>query len=430
MSTSFVEIKAAIDGMGMSFEEFKKVNDQRIDALKNGNESKAKELDTKLSKIETDVSKFSELKASIEREQQFNRERLEELESKASGPGKTAVQKIQDEYKDAFNGWIRNRGQSPQHEQKMADVARKASIEHKDVTIGTGAAGGFAVPEEISREIEKLELKFSPVRSMVKVVQAGTSDYKELVAINGATSGWVGEVGARAATLTPTLREVTPTHGELYAYPQVSEWALDDIFFNVDAWLSENVAEQFAITEANAVLTGSGSNQPTGMLNSAPTAVTDDAGTRAAAVYEFVPNVSATLAILPDQLITLSYKLNAMYRAGAAWTMNSNTMADVRKLKDTTNQYLWQPGLSAGQPDRLLGYEVVAWEQMADVANNAHPIAFGNFRRGYLLADRVGLRITRDNVTNIGHVRFYIRRREGGIVLNNNAIKFLKTTTA
>ena len=83
-----------------------------------------------------------------------------------------------------------------------------------------------------------------------------------------------------------------------------------------------------------------------------------------------------------------------------------------------------------GQPDTLLGKPVTIWEQMATIANNAHPIAYGNFRRGYVIADRVGMRITRDSVTNIGHVRFYVRRREGGIVLNNNAIKFIKTTTA
>jgi HK97 family phage major capsid protein len=429
MST-FIEIKQAIDGLGTTFEEFKKVNDQRIEALKNGNESKAKELDAKLAKIDLDVSSFSNLKASIEREQQFNRERLEELEAKGSSPGKTASQKVHDEYKDAWLGWMRNRGQSPQHEQKMLELQRKAALEHKDITIGTGSAGGFGVPEEISREIEKLELKFSPTRSLVKVVQAGTSDYKELVSINGATSGWVGETGSRTATATPTLREVAPTHGELYAYPQASEWSLDDVFFNVENFISENVAEQFAIAEANAVLTGTGSNQPTGMLNSAPTAVTDEAGTRAAAVYEFIPNVSATLAILPDELITLAYRVNSRYRAGAMWAMNSNTMAAVRKLKGTDNNYLWQPGLIAGQPDMLLGYQASTWEQMADIANNAHPIAFGNFRRGYVLVDRVGLRITRDNVTNVGFVRFYVRRREGGIVLNNNAIKFLKTTTA
>jgi len=431
--SSFVEIKAAIDQTAAAFEEFKKVNDQRIEALKKGDEAKAKELDAKLAAINADLNKFGEMKTTFEREMQFDRERIEELESRAKSPGKTALEKVKDEYKESFLNWVRNRGQAPQHEQKMLELSRKAAVELKDVTIGTGSAGGFAVPEEISRMIEKLELKFSPVRGPqgVKVVRVGTSDYKELISINGATGGWVGEAGARTATLTPTLREIAPTHGELYAYPQASEWSLDDVFFNVEAWLAESVADVFAITEANAVLTGTGSNQPTGMLNSAPTAVSDEAGTRAAAVYEFVANIDAGLAILSDRLVDLSYRLNSRYRAGAVWAMNSNTTAAVRKIRETANgQYLWQPGLQAGQPDTLLGYQVTTWEQIADIANNAHPIAFGNFSRGYIVTDRAVLRITRDNVTNVGFVRFYIRRREGGIVLNNNAIKWLKTTTA
>lgn len=428
--SSFIEIKQAIDQTATAFEEFKKTNDARLKALAEGKDGLARELDAKLGRIEADLKASVEAKASAERELAFLRERVEELEAKGMHPGKTGAEKIVDEYKQAFTAWIRSRGQSPEAESKMLDIARKAQVEHKDITIGTGSAGGFGVPEEISREIEKHELKFSPVRSLVKVVRAGTSDYKELLAINGATSGWVGETGTRSATTTPTLREITPTHGELYAYPQVSEWSLDDIFFNVEQWLSESVAESFAVAEANAVLTGTGTNQPTGMLNSAPTAVSDEAGSRAAAVYEFVANVDAGLNLLPDRLIDVMYKLNSAYQAGAVWAMNSTTAGVVRKLKDTTNQYLWQPSLIVGQPDTLLGKPVTIWEQMASIANNAHPIAYGNFRRGYVIADRVGLRITRDSVTNIGHVRFYVRRREGGIVLNNNAIKWIKTTTA
>lgn len=428
MST-FIEIKKAIDETAEAFEEFKKVNDQRLEALKNGQEGRAKELDAKLTKIETDIKASTELKAAAERELQFLRDRVEELEAKAKNPGKSIGEKVKDEYKAAFVNWIRSRGQNADDERKMQEAIRKAA-EVKDITIGTGSAGGFGVPEEISREIEKHELKFSPVRSLVKVVRAGTSDYKELLAINGATSGWVGETGTRSATTTPTLREIAPTHGELYAYPQASEWSLDDVFFNVEQWLSESVGESFAVAEANAVLTGNGTNQPTGMLNSAPTAVSDETATRAAAVYEFIANVDAGLALLPDRLIDTQYKLNSAYQMGAVWAMNSVTVGVVRKLKDTTNQYLWQPSLIVGQPDTLLGKPVSVWEQMASIANNAHPIAYGNFRRGYVIADRVGLRITRDNVTNVGFVRFYVRRREGGIVLNNNAIKFIKTTTA
>ena len=428
--SSFGEIKQAIDETATAFEAFKKVNDQRLEALKSGNESKARELDEKLGKIEADIKVSAETKAAAERELQFLRERVEELEAKGMRPGLTASERIEDEYKSAFDSWIRSRGQSVNDEQKMVELGRKAAIEHKDVTIGSLAGGGYAVPKTIATEIEKLELKFSPVRSLVKVVSAGTSDYKELITINGATAGWVGESGTRNVTNTPTLREIAPTHGELYAYPQVSEWSLDDIQFNVESWLSEAVAEQFALAEGDAVITGNGTNKPTGMLNTAPTNVSDENGGRAAAVYEFVANVDAGFAILPDSLINLLYKVNAAYRANATWVMNSVSAGAVRKLKDTSGQYLWQPSLIVGQPDTLLGKPISIWEQMPSPAANAHPIAFGDFRRGYLLADRVGLRITRDNVTNIGFVKFYVRRREGGIVLNNNAIKFLKTTAS
>lgn len=426
--TSMVALTRAINKVGESFDAYKKTNDERLEALKNGDESRVNELNAKLDKIEKDVVQFAALKKSIETEQQLHRERIEELEARNSTPGLTAVEKRASEYKDAWTAWVRNRGNSPNDEQKMQTLYKEMVI-RGDVTIGTGAAGGFAVPEEIAREIERQERKFSPVRNLVKVVQTGTSDYKELVNIRGATSGWIGETGTRAATLTPSLREITPTNGELYAYPQVSEWSLDDMFFNVDAWLTEEVALDFAEEEGVAVISGNGTSKPTGMLNTVPTSV-DDFGSplRAAAVYQFVASAASPDAILPDSLIDLVYKLNSAYRARATFVFNSPTAAAIRKLKDTTNQYLWAPGLASGEPDRLLGYPTAIWEDMQSVGANQHPVAFGDFRRGYVLAQRVGLRITRDNVTNVGFVRFYVRRREGGIVLNNDAIKFLKTT--
>jgi HK97 family phage major capsid protein len=428
MST-FVEIKNAIDKQAEAFEAFKAANDERIEALAKGNTAEAKAAAEKMGRIETDVSKFTELKKSLEIEMQLNRERLEELEAKASTPGKTAEQKVKDEYKSTWLDWMRHKGQSPLHEQKMQDLAKK------DITVGTPSGGGYGVPEEIAREIERLELKFSPVRRLVKVVKAGSSDYKELVNIRGASSGWVGETGTRTATLTPQLREVVPTHGELYAYPQVSEWSLDDIFFNVESWLAEEVAQDFAQEEGTAVISGNGSSKPTGMLNTTPTTAADFASPkRAAAAYQYIASLSddspPVAEILPDSLITLQYTLNSAYRSGATWVMNSNTAGAVRKMKDTNGQYLWQPSLQAAQPDMLLGKPIEIWEQLSDIGTNNFPVAFGDFRRGYVLADRVGLRITRDNVTNVGFVRFYVRRREGGIVLNNDAVKWLRTTIA
>jgi HK97 family phage major capsid protein len=425
---SFAEIKKAITKQAETFEEFKNTNDARLAAVASGNESRAKELDEKLGKLNKDLSELSVFIKKSESELQFNRERLEELEARASSPGKTASQKRQGEHTDIFRKWMRSRGPDPMLEHRLHEIERNM-YEAKDISIGTGAAGGFAVPEEIAREIGLLEKKMSPVRGLVKVVQVGTSDYKELITIHGTTSGWVGELTARPATATSTLREVVPTNGELYAYPQASEWSLDDIFFNVDQWLAESVAREFAIQEGIAVITGNGTTKPTGMLNTAPVSTADYASPlRAAAAYQFVASAASPDAILPDALLTLVYTLNTAYRASATFVMNSLTTGAIRKLKDTQNQYLWAPGLAGGQPDRLLGYPVATWEDMQDVGANLHPVAFGDFRQGYVLTERTGLRVTRDNVTNIGFVRFYVRRREGGIPLNNDAIKFLKTT--
>jgi HK97 family phage major capsid protein len=429
MDASLTALTKTINKIGEAFEAYKSVNDERLEALAEGKGSG--EAEAKLSKIEKDIGSLTKLKRDVEAEMKAQKDRIEELESRATQPGATVSEKRRNEYKGAFVEWIRSKGQSNEAEQRMRSIAQ-AAIEAKDITIGTPAAGGFAVPEEISRQIEKLERKFSPVRDLVKVVTTGTSDYKELVSIGTPTSGWVGETGSRSATTTPTLRERAPTNGEIYAYPQVSEWSLDDIFFDVEAWLASEVAESFALNEGDAVIRGNGSNKPTGFLNQAPASTADYASPlRNASAYQYVPmspnDASPAVATLAgDDLLTTIYTLNSMYRANASWVMNSNTTAVVRKLKDGNGQYHWQPGLQAGQPDRLLGYPTATWEQMDDIGTNTFPIGFGNWQRAYLLADRVGLRVTRDNISAPGFVKFYVRRREGGIVLNNDAVKLIK----
>lgn len=423
MDTSLGALTKSINTIGEGFEEFKKTNDAIIAAMKSGNESLANELNQKLGKIETTISEATKAKQTIEAEQQLLRERIEDLESRKSAPGKTAQEKMADEYKSTVIDWIRAKGQSSSIETKLHDMMRK------DVTVASSAGGGYAVPEDISRQIGLLQVKYSPVRGLVKVVQVGTSDYKELIDINGVTSGWVGETDSRTATATSQLREVAPTHGELYAYPQASEWSLDDIFFNVEQWITDSVARSFAVAEGDAVINGNGTNKPTGMLNTTPVTTADDAASpRAAAAYQYVlGGDNSPAGVDGDGLIDLMYALNSAYRANATWVMNSLSLGSTRKLKASgTGEYLWQPSLQAGQPDMILGKPVSCWEQMPDPNGGNFPVAFGDFQQGYLLTERTGLRITRDNVTNVGYVRFYVRRREGGKPLNNDAVKFLK----
>jgi HK97 family phage major capsid protein len=362
------------------------------------------------------------------KEQANLRERLEEIEASASAPRNfaTGMSRADAEHCKRFDAWLRK----PHDATTKQALENFEAAERKEVSIGSNPGGGFAVPEIIARDIENLEKKLSPVRRLVKIVQVGSSDYKELVNVRGGAAGWVGELGTRSETATPQLREITPTQGELYALPVCTEWSLDDLFFNVQNWLAENVALEFAVLEGDAVVRGNGVTKPTGMLNSAPTNVADQfPPSRAAGVLQYIPSGDAAL-VTADSLISLVFAVNSAYRANGSFAMNSATLAAVRKLKASgTGEYLYAPGLVAGQPDRLLGYPVEVWEQMDDVGANTFPIAFGDFRRGYLLVDRVGMRITPDAVTTPGKVRFYVRRREGGIVANNDSIKLLKIST-
>jgi HK97 family phage major capsid protein len=353
---------------------------------------------------------------------------MQEAEAKGGQPGRTQPSKSSDEHLDAFCKWFR----------KPKDQSTRSALEElqaKDVTIGSGSSGGYAVPKQIAQNIERLELKQSPVRSLVSVVDVGSSDFRQLLSLGGASSGWAGEGDVRSATTTPLLREIVPSMGELYALPTASNEILDDAYFSVQDWLQQEVADAFATAEGQAVISGDGTKKPVGMLHTAPVATADWASPlRAAAAYQYVlsPSLSspAVAEITADALIDLCYGLNSKYRANATWVMNSATAGKIRKLKDSNGQYLWQAGLTNLTPDTLLGRPVAIWEDLDNIGANKLPVAFGDFRRGYLLAQRKELRVTVDEITTPGKTKFYVRRREGGIVFDNDAIKWLKTVTA
>lgn len=431
METPLNEIREAIDELGKANKEFRDANDERLKALEKGDTAKARELDEKLDKIHVDLAKASNLKDGIDRVERYMeevKERQELLEAKFGAPGISKIDKAERSQIQVFEKALRQQFGDPALNNELKQAERLV-MEAKAITTTAGPSGGFAVPEEISRAIEKLERKLSPVRDLVRVTPIGTSDYKRLINLGGAASGWVGEDDTRTATGTPILREVTPTHGELYAYPQASEWSLDDAFFSIEQWLRDETAEEFAYQEGVAVISGDGTKKPTGMLNTAPVATADGASPlRAAAAYQFVAAANSPAAIDGDSLIDLVYAVNRRYRSNGRWTFNSLTAAAIRKLKDSNGAYHWQPGLSMGEPSTLLGYPTSVWEDMQDVGAGNHPVAFGDFQRAYELVDRVGMRITVDQVTNPGFVKYYIRRREGGIPMNNDAVKFLKTT--
>ncbi len=298
--------------------------------------------------------------------------------------------------------------------------------EVKSVSGATNAEGGYAVPREIDAMIAATLKQISPIRSLAQVVQVGSAGYRKLVTTGGTASGWVSETAARPATATPSFAEIAPPSGDLYANPAASQAMLDDAAFDLEGWLSSEIAMEFARAEGAAFVNGTGTNQPKGFL-AAPVATAADA-TRAFGTLQYVGSGNATgFGTTPEaKLIDLVHTMKAGHRQGASWVMNSATLAVVRKLKTADGAFLWQPGLVEGQPDRLLGYPVVEAEDMPGIAANAFPIAFGNFKAGYLIAERGETAILRDPFTNKPFVHFYATKRIGGQVLDSEAIKLLK----
>lgn len=310
-------------------------------------------------------------------------------------------------------------------------LRKGAEVELKSVTGAVAGDGGFALPKEIDATIDATLKAASPIRAIANVVQVGSAGYRKLVTQNGVASGWAGETDARPETDTPLFNEILPTFGDLYANPAASQAMLDDAQFDVESWLASEIASEFAKAEGSAFVAGNGVDKPTGFLT-APTSDDED-GVRPFGTLQYVPSGAAgafAAGDAEDQLVDLVHALRAPYRQGAVWVMNSATLATIRKFKTADGAFLWQAGLAAGQPDTLLGYPVVEAEEMPDIAADSLSIAFGNFKAGYLIAERAETSILRDPYSNKPYVHFYATKRVGGAVSNSEAIKLMKFSAA
>lgn len=299
-----------------------------------------------------------------------------------------------------------------------------SGIELKSFSSASGPEGGFAVPQEIDGLIGATLRDISPIRAIATVVQTGSAGYRKLVTTGGTPSGWVSETAGRPETDTPDFNEIVPPTGELYANPAASQMMLDDAAFDVEAWLADEIAREFAQAEGAAFVSGSGVNQPRGFLNAAVTDENDDV--RAFGALQYVASGASGSFASEDALVDLVHTLRPAYRQGASFVMNSATLARIRKFKTADGAFLWQPSLAQGQPATLLGYPVVEAEDMPDIAADSLSIAFGNFRAGYLIAERSATRILRDPFTNKPFVHFYATKRVGGQLMNSEAIKLMQ----
>ncbi|HEV2082798.1 MAG TPA: phage major capsid protein [Brevundimonas sp.] len=339
-----------------------------------------------------------------------------------SGAGMTTLTAPDPEYSGLFASWFRRGDQEAELKQANATGTRQAV--QAAMSAGTDGAGGYLAPVEWDRRVNKALVPVSPMRRLARIVPTTVRAYSTLYSKDGWGSGWVGETAARPATTTPTLDPLIFPHGEIYANPGITQNLLDDADFNLEAWLADEVAEEFAKQEGIAFISGNGTNKPRGLLTYVTGGASDDhhPGGNLTVV------LSGAASALPnaDGLIDFVYGLSSPYRQNAKWLMNSMTAAAIAKFKDGDGNYLWRETYVAGQPATLLGYAVEIDQNMPDVGAGAIPIAFGDFQRGYVINDRQGVRVLRDPYTNKPYVHFYTTKRVGGGVDDPQAIRLLK----
>jgi HK97 family phage major capsid protein len=402
-----MELKALIMDLGKTFEEFKAENDRRLKELEAGKNDPL--LAEKVDKINAEISNLAEMKRQVEAmEKVVNRP--------AFGGGHSELDQAKSEHRQAFDKWFRKGIDSG-----LRDLEIKANL-----STLSDPDGGFLVPEEMETAIERVAETVSAMRRICSVMTIGTDTYKKPVNQGGATSGWVGEKGSRAETTTPTLAEIVINTKEMYAMPAATQTLLDDARIDVAAWLADEVAIEFNEKEADSFIHGNGVEQPKGIA--AYTTVAN--ASYGWGKIGYIASGKTTAFDDADKLFDLQHALKSVYRNGAAWLMNDATQNHIRKFKDGEGNYLWRPGLLEGAPNVLLGKPVEIDDNVDDIGAGKYPIFFGNFRRAYLIVDRMGIRVLRDPYSSKPYVLFYTTKRVGGGITVYDALKALKVSAS
>lgn len=347
----------------------------------------------------------------------------------SGGPGAPAALPIDTAYSGAFASYFRKGATDAEASLKTANAMGERGTIQAAMSVGDNSAGGYLAPVEWDRKIQKAQYAKSPMRRIAQVQTTSVGAYSTLWSNNQWGSGWVGETAARPSTTTPVLSPLVFGHGEIYANPAATQRILDDAAMNVEEWLANELEEAFNVQEGIAFISGDGVNKPFGLLQyvAGGAAATQHPG----GVLDVTPSGVADKLGSPDTLLDFSYGLAAPYRQNATWLMNSLTASAVSKMKDGQGNYIWREGLIVGQPATLLGRPVEIDENMPSVGAAVNgvaavPIAFGDFRAGYLINDRIGTRILRDPYTAKPYVTFYATKRVGAGVLDPRAIRLMK----
>lgn len=398
---------AMLEELGTTFAAFKETHAEELKNLKKGfDDVVTKE---KMDRINADMDKVTKAIDEVNAV----------IAALKTGGGSNDNEPFAKEHSTAFARYFRK-----------GDIGNLGELQVKAaLTTQSDPDGGYLVPTEVSKTIDRILGTVSVMRQLATVMPIGTSEYKKLVNVGGATAGWVGEEEARPETATPTLKELIFTVMEIYANPATTRTMLDDGIIDIGAWLADEVNIAFSEQEGAAFISGNGVKRPRGLLSYD----TVENSTWAWGKLGFVAT-GAAAGFAPtnpaDAFIDLFYALKEGYRNNATWLASDGVMKDIRKLKDADDNYLWAMPDGVGKPATLLQKPIRTDDYMNKLGANTFPVAFGDFQRGYLIVDRQGVRVLRDELTKKPYVQFYTTKRVGGGVANFEAIKLLKCTTS
>jgi HK97 family phage major capsid protein len=416
MTITLEEVSTNVGKLANAWEQFKQVNDDRLKEIEK--KGKADPLhEEQLDKI----NKFMDEKETVISNQNKEIESLKTAINRAASASDTdskAERPELVEHKKAFRNYLR----------KGVDTGL-ADMESKALSVQSDPDGGYLVPPTMSDRIVTRVFDTSPIRQIAGVTTISTDRLEGLRDTDESSGGWVSEGGARTGnTTTPQVGMWNIPVNEIYCLPSATQKLIDDASFDIETWLANKIGDKFSRIENTAFVNGNGVGQPQGFCQYATATTADSSRAWGTLQHVGTGNAGDFASSSPgDVLFDLIAQFKAPYLNNATWVTRRSVIQKIRKFKEaTTNAYMWQPGLQAGQPDKLLGYPILMAEDMPALASGSLSLAFGNFKEAYQIVDRIGIRTLRDPYTSKPNVLFYTTKRVGGAVVQFEAIKFVK----
>lgn len=370
-----------------------------LDSHRNDKGVLSAEDDATYSRMEQEITDLGKEVARLERQEALEAELNKPVGKPLTGKPETAkpenkVGRASNAYKEDFGRHLR--GRTPIHNVLSESV---------------DADGGYLVPEEFEKQIVTGLSEANVIRSLAKVITTN-HERKIPIAIGHSVAAWTAENAAFTES-NPTFGQKQIDAFKLTDLIRVSMELLQDSEFDLEDYIANEFSRAFGAAEEEAFCVGTGTNQPTGIF----TANGGEVGITAA----------SSTAITVDEIIALVYALKTPYRRNAKFLTNDATVALLRKLKDSNGAYLWQPSVQAGQPDKLLGYEIYTSPYVPTVKAGALAIAFGDFHN-YWIGDRAGRTVQRLNelYASNGQIGYVATERVDGKVVLPEAIQLLK----